>query len=469
MLAPARQRPLGAFETALTLTGEHAPFAVVATVRLQGAPPPDRLRAALRAAQRRLPLLRCRIARGDDGFRFEAMDEPPAIPLRVLERATDDEWQRVAEEELNRGFTTSSAPLLRCTYLAPQTAGEGGVASSPSAGRADAEGGRDRPRRGDLVLAAHHALLDATSAEALVASLLEHCAGVATASGAPEPTAPSPLPPPCEERYPPGRRGVMGAARRAAFLARQVADEATYRWRTRGTPAPAPPAVRSPCRVLPLRLGRDETAALVQRTRRRRVTLNAALNAALLLATVRLLHGARPGPYRYVTFADLRPRLHPSPGEDELGCFISMLRYTAHLPAGAAFWPLATALTRQVGSGARRGDAFAAAELGPMAMRQLVRRGDERLGTSAVSYSGVSRLRRRYGDIAVRALHASISNFPLGPESTMAARLFADELLLDLLYLDCDLDGELARRLGHGMLALLRCGDEAGGGRDRWR
>lgn len=429
-------RALGRFETALTLTGEHAPFVIVVAVRLEGAPGAETLRGALDALQREQPLLRTRIAATDGGYRFEVDPAPPPVRLTALPRRDDEHWRQAAEEELNRGLDGGSAPLMRASYLH------------------DRDGGEDASGNADLVLTLHHAIVDAAACERLVDRLL----ALATGTAGDPPTA-SGLPPAADVLLPPGHRGSRGAARRLAFLARQLADEAAWAWRRRGAPAPEIPAAGR-CHVLPRRLDAAATAALVRRARRRRVTLNAALDAALLLATVRHLPGGAAGLHRYVTFADLRPYLKPPPDPDRLGCYISMLRYSlTGLTPATAFWPLAQRITRQVGAGAHRGDKYAAAHFAPMVMRRTLGRGDQRMSTTALSYSGVARLRRLHGGTVVRDLHAFISNFPLGPELSAAARLLGDELRLDVLYLDCDTDAAGARRIADGVLALLR-GDD---------
>jgi hypothetical protein len=78
------RRALGTFETALTRTGEHAPFVVVIVVEVAGGPRPEILRRALDALQRHHPMLRVRIV-GDPqtGYRFEPQGTP-AIPLAVV-------------------------------------------------------------------------------------------------------------------------------------------------------------------------------------------------------------------------------------------------------------------------------------------------------------------------------------------------------------------------------------------------
>lgn len=440
------RRELGTFETALTLTGRHAPFVVVLVLELDGGPPPERLRAALDTLQRRHSLLAVRIAEDSGRFRFEPDGVPP-IPLASLERSGETRWTEVAEAELGRPLDEATGPLARCTYLAPAAAG------GPS----------------EVVLAFHHAVIDGASAQALAGELLALCGPegeAGTASGGPE--AAPPLPP-VEELFPASFRGARGLLRQVGFAARQVGDEAAWRWRTR-TARPRPPDEPARSRVLPVRLEADATAALVRRSRRERVTLHGALSAALLLAAQAHLHGGRAGPLRHVTFADLRPWLRPPVPPERLGCCISMLRHTVEMPPGgegrARFWTLARRIDAQVTAGLRRGDKLTAVLLAERMMRSVLgqpqHRMDHRMGTTALSYGGAVRLAGRGrsgtapGSPALRGLHGFISNLAVGPEYTAQASLFGGELLLDVVYLDADMDRALAERIAGEALATLR-------------
>jgi hypothetical protein len=56
----------------------------------------------------------------------------------------------------------------------------------------------------------------------------------------------------------------------------------------------------------------------------------------------------------------------------------------------------------------------------------------------------------------VRGLRSFVSNLPEGPQYTAQARLFGGELLLDVVYLEADLDEALARAIAEDLLATLR-------------
>jgi Phthiocerol/phthiodiolone dimycocerosyl transferase C-terminus/Condensation domain len=436
------RRELGIFETAATFTNRHARFVVAVALRLEGGPSPERLGAALAVLQRRHPLLGVRIVERAGRFWFESEGTPP-IPLRLAERAGEEGWIGVVEGELNRRFDPTAGPLLRCTYLTPP---------GPTTG----------DRRCEIVLTFHHAVMDAASGATLLGELLRLCdpAGDPRPDEAAAVGPASAAPPPVERLFPPAWRGPRRRWRLAGFLARQLADELAYRFRTRGRPRASIPR-ETRCRILPVELPAAPTSGLTQATRRRRVTVNAALVAALLMATGKHLYGDGAAALRYFTVADLRPYLAPPVTAEALGAYIAMLRYTARLRPGAGFWELAGAVSRQVAAGARRGDKFAAVWMSEWVMRTLFRRGSERMATAAVSYSGVTRLESRYGAIGVRGMHGFVSNFGLGPEYTAQARIFDGRLQLDVVYLDADMDRPRAQAIAGEIVDILHTAAES--------
>ncbi len=433
------RRELGRFETAATLTNLHAPFVVVVVLQVDHGPSAERLAAALAVVQRRHPLLGVRIVERAGRFWFEPEGAPP-IPLRVLERKAEESWVGIAEDELNEPLDAATGPLLRCTYLEPSVRGDPGPGDAP----------------GEIILTFHHAAMDAVSGYALLEELLGECGaapGQAPEAGVPAAAEDAGLPP-AERRFPPRWRGLRGRGRLAGFLARQLADEVTYRFRTRG--ARRPPVPRDTrCRVLPMVLSDDATSALARAARRRRVTVNGALTAAFLLAVNRQLYGGGAAALRYVTFADLRPHVVPPVTDSALGAYLVMLRYTARMSPATSFWELAREISRQVALGGRRGDTFGALWMSEWVMRTLLRRRTERMAAAAVSYSGVDRLDRRFGVIELRGLHAFVANFELGPEYTAAARLLNGRLQLDGVYLEGDMDRPRAQAIADEIVATL--------------
>jgi hypothetical protein len=97
----------------------HTPFTSVFSIQLLGRLEEGRLRQALARLQAKHPLLRCVIEDGvdSDGPRFVLQDCPAPIPLRIVERKNDDDWQTQVRREWVAPFDASCDPLVRLVWL----------------------------------------------------------------------------------------------------------------------------------------------------------------------------------------------------------------------------------------------------------------------------------------------------------------------------------------------------------------
>ncbi len=429
------ERQLGAFESALTFSDRHAPLNVVVVLRLEAGPSPAALRRALDAVQARHPLLRARIRTVAGRYVFGPCRDG-AIALRLAERDDGEAWVREAEAELETRLDAGAGVPARCAYL-----------EAPASGPGDCE----------VLLTFHHAFMDGASAVSLVRELLAAC-GAADAGAEPglgEPLAPLPA---AEDLFPPACQGGRRRARLAGFLLRQLGQEIADRWRARGRWHP-PISGPTRNRILSFRLSGAETKALVRRSRRRRLTLHSAFDAALLLAVSRHLYPRQSLPLRHLVFADLRPYLKPPVAAENLGAYFSMLRFCSSIAPESSLWRLAREINARVHAGVRRGEKYLFSLTGAAAMRHLIRSGKERMATTALSYTGAARLAGE-SRFPVKALHAFVSNFRLGPEYTAQVRLHAGRICWDILYLEPELDEDAARRIACEIRNLLTTAEE---------
>lgn len=425
------RRELGSFERALALTAERAMMNAVVVLRLTGGPSLDALGRAFERLQAHHPLLRARIvARGRRRF-FECDGPSRTAALLPLERQGEHDWKRVAEEELTHGFDMERGPLVRCAYLR----------------------GPGETDRGEIVLTFLHAVMDATFAVEAVDELLTLAAETGPSSREALPAGGSIGAVPDESFPPPWRRGARRRARLALFLARQMGGELLYRWRG-GSRRPRPPAAPGNCRLLVMELSREAARGLARACRRQRLTVACALQAAMLQALERRGDRARPTPLRYFTFPDLRPFLDPPPPAALAGSFATTMRFTIR-PRGSEFWALARRIQRQTLAAFHGGHKFAASLASPLAMRTVFASPRERMATTALSYTGVNKLERFYGQSELRGLHAFTSNFAQGPEYTAQVRWFRGGLVWDFVYLDGDLDAEAASAIAAEIRSIL--------------
>ncbi|MEI6668044.1 MAG: condensation domain-containing protein [Acidobacteriota bacterium] len=418
-------RQLWGLEYAMCLTDEVEPFSVVSVLRLDGALPAATLRAALDDVQRRHPLLRATIVKEGGGYAYH-FDAAGPIPLDVCERTGPDHWIAATQDELHARFDYVAGPLMRCRYLLD-------------------------PRGGDLIISMPHNIVDAVSATSLFRELLALCAGQAPDdagdNGGEGRTPASAL-------YPKAYTGLGMVRATAAYMGSQMADEISFRWNSRGGRTP-PIAKTARQEILPIRFSPSLTDAIVQASRRRRVTLNAILSAAMVSAVQRRLYPSPRVPLRHIIFNDLRSRLTRTLPPTMLGCYLSMFRLTVMVEPDKGFWPLAEQIQASTTRAAHSGERYLAYAMIPGLMKMIFRTKAFRMGATAFSYAGPIDLRTSSQAFEVTGVHSFAANMTLGPEYSALVRLFRGELCWDILYLDSDMDAATARQIADDMRTLV--------------
>ena len=197
------------------------------------------------------------------------------------------------------------------------------------------------------------------------------------------------------------------------------------------------------------------TATLIQKNRQERVTLNSALNAAILLAAHKHLYASQPARLHYLTFANLRPYLLPPTPPAVTSSDIAMLRFTAQLENNQDFWALARQINNQLHHATRRGEKFLSVIMGESLLKMIFRLQKFRFGVTALSLNSASKLRLEYPHFRVTGIHGFITNLGLGPEYTAQVNLFQDELWWDIVYLESDMPAELAQTIRQEILNIL--------------
>jgi NRPS condensation-like uncharacterized protein len=427
------KRKLGIFETAQTISGEYFPFNAVGILRSINSPKPEFVQRSLLILQDRHPLLKMRITK-EKAHYFFVSEGTPEIRLDILRREDDDHWKSVCEEELNHTFDIEKGPLIRCRYLYSDM----------------------QPAEAEIIITCHHSIIDAKSVVRIFHELLSLCHTIQK-DGLPRNYPPLSLLLPEESYFPAAFRGLSGKSRILRFMLGQIGDEIKYRRLTRSKRKP-PIHARARCCILTAKLSPEHTDKLIRQSRRKRVSLNSCLSAAMLLSVTKYLYENQNLPMRHFTFADLRPYLKPPVSEYNLGSYHSMMRLTIPVNKDQNFWDLAQQVNQQVYSASKKGHKFIQPLLSAKMMRMFIRFQKMRMGTTALSYPGVTKIEPVYGETQVKVIHGFVSNFPIGPEYSATARIFNHQLYLDSLYLDSDLDQAKAQMIANEILSILRAG-----------
>jgi hypothetical protein len=427
-------RELGIFERAQVIADRYSPFHIVGVLQLEDAPHPNFLKKTISELQKRHPFLSAHLTSKKKRLYFQSMTDT-VIPFNTIPRLNDEHWKDIVEFELATRIDSITGPMFRCTYLFDES-----------------------QQRGDIILTISHSIADAASASHLLHELMLICAS--RADGKPVSVSELPTVPPQESRFPPAFRGWRFSLYILRYTLIQMADEISYRIRTIGKRTP--PFHRKSARghILAVQLPSDLFEPFAQRARKERVTLNSALNAALLLAVNRHLYDGANLPMRSFSFADLRPYLEPPLPAENLGLYISMMRYTVEVDGSGDLWPLARDLHEKIYASLKSGDKFVASTMSESLLKMLTRFDSFRVCASALNYNGVVPLQTRYGKFKVNAVHGFVSAYAFGPEIASQAQLFDDKLFWDLAYLEEDMNRETAKAIVEEIKGIMKAAVE---------
>ncbi|MGK6344377.1 condensation domain-containing protein [Chryseobacterium sp. DT-3] len=94
------------------------PVNCVFTAKIKGSIPEENFKAALEKIQQKHPLLRTRIDNSSEKYPFFIEEkEMELIPLRIVERKTDEDWLQESETEWFRLFKDEKKPLAQLVWI----------------------------------------------------------------------------------------------------------------------------------------------------------------------------------------------------------------------------------------------------------------------------------------------------------------------------------------------------------------
>lgn len=415
------KRELGIFERGQFIADRYAPFHIVGVIRLDGVPIPHILRKSFLELQKRHPLLSVRLMH-ENGRHYFATLIDPMLPLRVLPRWNNDHWLQVTETEMATRIDSSSGPLFRCIYLY-----------------------NENQQQAEIIVSLSHFIADAASTSHLMHELMTICASFS--DGMPVSVSELSPAPTLESQFPPAFKGWRLTLRILRYALAQMADEISYRFRSMNKRTPPFHKGASRGHILPVQFPSDLVEPFAQRARKEGVTLNSAINVALLLSVNRKLYAGEKLPMRTFSFADLRPHVQPPLHAENLGCYISMMRYTVEVDGSGDFWALTRALHNKIYTSLKGGDKFVASAMSESLLKMLVKFDSMRLCASAVNYNGIGSVQSKYGNMKVFAVHGFVSAHAFGPEMASQAQLFNNQLFWDFSYVEEDMGEEKAKAI----------------------
>jgi hypothetical protein len=110
------KRKMFFFERLMYVDG-HTPVNCVITARIRGDIEPDDLQLALKKVQDKHPLLRAHAVEEGSQLYFSFRENPLRIPVRVVERKTDEDWRDVTTTEWKTPFNMNEGPMVRMVWI----------------------------------------------------------------------------------------------------------------------------------------------------------------------------------------------------------------------------------------------------------------------------------------------------------------------------------------------------------------
>lgn len=147
-----KNRPLAAFEKIFWLMDQTSQLHFVLAAEISGAATVEQWRSALDAVQQHHPLFSVYIE--SDGYRNPYFKSLPGvqIPLKVIEKNSLSDWEKVLEYEMSIPFDWTKGPLVRAVLI-----------------RTD--------QRSILIMAAHHSIGDGISMSFVIRDILHVLSG----------------------------------------------------------------------------------------------------------------------------------------------------------------------------------------------------------------------------------------------------------------------------------------------------
>jgi NRPS condensation-like uncharacterized protein len=385
-------------------------YNVVTISRIKGPFSEEIIRQALDLVQCRHPRLNSRIVGALDNLRFET-EGTQKIPLRVVNKSHNEQWQEVVLEEMNEKIDSSKV-LLRAVLVR--------IASENSTSY--------------LLTTVHHAITDGLSGIRLHSELLTYCKTLASGEGITQ--VPSlPALPPVEELLPESIKGFRGIMKSVLFVLRVTLQQLWNRPETLGFEKYVPIELRS-CGMVHRQLDEELTQKLINCCRNEKTTVQGALCAAMLLAAARKITALNRTEVRVScqSFVDLRQRLKPVVSDENVSLLASFLNSYHTLRTNTSFWELARDVKQQLEAGLERNDIFIPVLMFRKMIESLLNRPNEVPVTVVLTNVGRVNIPKVYGPFELEEISFVPAQAVFGGIFAAAVATFEEKMLLNFVF-----------------------------------
>ncbi len=289
---------------------------VVMGARIQGMVSQDLLESAVLQVRQKHPLLGARIHLDNDSTGWFIQDNVPEIPIEIKPRATSEDWNQVAKEQLKQIFSTEIGPLIRIILL-------------------------QSPDVSDLIITAHHSICDGRSLVYLICDIMTYL-------GHPgHEKEPLPVMPIATQEYLPSSISV-------GWLTRFIIKRMNQKWLRKGISFNVKDYQqlhqefwqKHHPSILRWELAPSQTTALSARCRQEQVTVNSALYTAFLKAQRHIQGNSHEYFHNIIVPVDFRDRLTKPVGE-AIGFYVSVVMFKLKTTQEKPFWEMARTIDKR--------------------------------------------------------------------------------------------------------------------------
>ena len=310
------KRKMFFFERLLYVDGR-TPVNCLITARIKGEIAEENLQAALKKVQGKHPLLSAHVVKEGSRPYFSFSANPKRIPIRVVDRHSEEEWRHVTAVEWKTPFNVHEGPLVRLVWIKSQGVSE-------------------------LMLVGHHCICDGASLVAIFREVLQ-------AVDQPHiQLAPYPVFQSIEELIP---QEVSSDRKMALLIKGKVALFRLFALTVKNVNT-TPPGEHY---LIYWKAGAKESAALTHRSKAEGTTPFAALCVAFLLA-FRQIHGAK-FKNKLMCPVDVR-KFIPNIGADRMFNYAPTIPLALSGGPGEEFWGLARRLKQSMSEKISRLNAY---------------------------------------------------------------------------------------------------------------
>ena len=431
-LPPVLNRPLGRTEHIYWLLDQLYCLNFLAFAEVEGSLEKADLQAALDIVQQENPVLRSHIIidkKKQPCFQAVSAQERPLI----LEICGLRNWRRQIEEQLMTSFELNGAPLARFLWF------------------------RGKSKKSVVAMVFHHAIADGKSGVCVLLDVLRRATGDNK-----QPVLKAAQPSSQQLDLIKTHKPVKGKLKELRFwldtgkqvlkFPEQLPDYDMAAQENRKI------------RALPFTLSPETSAELSAICRDRSTTIHGALGAALLLAINDEFDRVKPRSLGLNSLADLRGVLTGNLTEQDLGLYISTLTTVHRLESKPQFWRLAREIPEQLRGIMNSGEAnlingiytetklFTPDQAGARRVQKIVA-----LAAPSSMLTNIGRIKEEPlgGTLRIRSLAFEVSP-PAQHPVCVTATSYGGQMYLNLLYDQCKLEDDQARRISENMRGKLQ-------------